>query len=179
MSPFFANRHNGPLPPRLPSASAQVRVIGSASGAGMRIQWTYKADAVWWNTALAIPLAFVLFFPGLLVGFVFAWLQDLLAEGYIGERGEGIGWFMRGLQFAIASGIAVSVPHLILRSSNAVIVATAFAAVLIAFGLMASFSVGEHTLREWLEVAACTVGIGLGAGVAASSVLQAQEAWKR
>lgn len=143
-------------------------------------RWTYKAEAAWWNTVLTTVAAFVLFVPCLVVAGALVWLHDLLVEGYIGRRGEGIGWFMRGVQYALAASAAIWLPHLLLRSSNPIISATIVATTLIALGLIALLvSLPEYGWRDWLEWVACTVGIGIGAAMAAKGLHAIQRDWDR
>jgi hypothetical protein len=127
-----------------------------------------------WQTAAAIAASVVLFVPALFVSGIFAWLYDLLLEGFTGRSGEGIGFFVRGLQYAFGSSLSFLLPYFVLKRPYVVIHATVFLTLLsvltITIVLIGTLKgVRTHGISEVLELVASCVGIFAGPMLAKST----------
>lgn len=127
-----------------------------------------KSQSIWWHTVLHTLGSFILFVPATFVTGLIVMAMDVINEGYIGQTGDGIGFIMRGFQFAMASGASIALPHLLFKRSHVVVVVTIFSTVMgILIGIMFLFQFTKFATNlgfyGWLEFIASGIGLFAGA----------------
>lgn len=127
-----------------------------------------KEQTLWWHTVLHTVGSFLLFVPALFISGLVVQVVDVINEGYIGQTGEGIGFIMRGVQYALTSYFCIALPHLILKRSHVIVTVTIFATVfgllvLVMFLFQFTAYATDLGFYGWLEFLASGVGVIAGA----------------
>ena len=133
-----------------------------------------RQEHLWWHTVLAAVLMLILFVPCVLIAGILAWLYHVIEVGWTGRYGDGIGWIVRGMQYALATVASTYIGHVLFKKSHVLVSVTIFTTIIITVMILAvAFSIiskhETHDLFYWLEAAASLAGVAFGAITMAQS----------
>lgn len=129
-----------------------------------------------WQTPLATVAALAIFLPLLLAAFVPVACLDFVQRLVGGWDGEGLSFYMIGLQWGLASAGAVFLPHFLFKSGNPWIVSWTIAglttAITLFLGVGALINADEVSFNQWLTFVSIPLGTAIGAHTGAGAVLR-------
>ena len=125
-----------------------------------------KEPPLVWQTILHCIAALVILIPAIYIFGFLVQILDFIQEGYIGRTGEGIGFFMRGIQCFLASMASLIIPSVLLKRSNFLIVSTIYGTIIGIFLLFVfAMYIFNPTLSSntgfysWLGLIASAIGL--------------------
>jgi hypothetical protein len=124
------------------------------------------SQTIWWHTVLHVILAMFLFIPSFFaISFLFGLLIDVFSGGL---GGLSHAFVLEVCVYAIATGLSLSLPTLVLKESNKTFAAVVLS-VIISFVivLMVSYAlnlkpISRFTGEYWMEVIAALLGVVSG-----------------
>lgn len=140
---------------------------------GMGLKMKYAGI---WQTPLATVAALAIFFPMLMVAFVAVACLDFVQRLFGGWDGEGLSFYMIGVQWGFASAGAVFLPHFVFKRGNPWVVCWTLAGLTIAALLFlavgALINGDDASFNQWLTFVSIPLGTVIGAHLGAGAVLR-------